>query len=255
MPSSLSRCGFAGRLAFVALTLLFAARPAQAEDAEAAAPAWHETDEQIARDRARVQAASPEIFAPIQDVAGLPRVLLIGDSISIGYTLPVRTRLQGVANIHRAFENCGTTARGVQEIERWLADGPWDVVHFNFGLHDIAHAGGPGPRIPAAQYEGNLRVLVKRMQASGARLVFATTTPVPSPVEGPERSDADVAAYNAIARRVMEETGVAIDDLYAFVTPRAAQIQLPRNVHFTPVGYQALAEPVAASIVSALKRK
>ncbi len=57
-------------------------------------------------------------FAPVEDLPGLPRVLLLGDSISIGYTLGVRARLQGRANVHRPPENCGDTARGVKSIDR-----------------------------------------------------------------------------------------------------------------------------------------
>ena len=45
--------------------------------------------------------SDPDPFEPIQDNPALPRVLLIGDSISIGYTLPVRELLDGRANLHR----------------------------------------------------------------------------------------------------------------------------------------------------------
>ena len=47
----------------------------------------------------------PNPLAQIQDTPGLPRVLLIGDSISIGYTLPVRRLLAGKANVHRIAVN------------------------------------------------------------------------------------------------------------------------------------------------------
>jgi hypothetical protein len=68
--------------------------------------------------------------------ATLPRVLLIGDSVSRGYTQAVRTALAGKANVHRAPANCGPTASGIKNIEVWLGDGKWDVIHFNFGIHD-----------------------------------------------------------------------------------------------------------------------
>src|SRR5262245_3027271 len=71
-------------------------------------------------------------FAPVQDVAGLPRVLVIGDWISIGYTLPLCEALKSKANVHRPAANCGPTSRGVQSIDQWLGDGKWDVIHFNF---------------------------------------------------------------------------------------------------------------------------
>ena len=75
--------------------------------------------------------------APIQDVAGLPRVLLIGDSISMGYTLPTRTLLAGKANLHRIPQNGGPTKNGIAQIDKWLGTGKWDVIHFNWGIHDL----------------------------------------------------------------------------------------------------------------------
>ena len=71
---------------------------------------------------------------PIQDVPGLPRMLLIGDSISIGYTLPVRERLAGKANVHRIPENGGPTTNGLARLDAWLGTQRWDVIHFNWGL-------------------------------------------------------------------------------------------------------------------------
>src|SRR5438270_839998 len=83
------------------------------------------------------QGKSNPVFAPVQDDPKLPRVLLIGDSISIGYTLPTRTLFAGKANVHRIPENGGSTARGIEKIDAWLGTGKWDVIHFNWGLHDI----------------------------------------------------------------------------------------------------------------------
>ncbi|HEX5104900.1 MAG TPA: SGNH/GDSL hydrolase family protein, partial [Pirellulaceae bacterium] len=62
--------------------------------------------------QAKKKAPNPA-YAQIEDVAGLPRVLLIGDSISIGYTVAVREELKGKANVHRPATNCGPTTRGV----------------------------------------------------------------------------------------------------------------------------------------------
>jgi acyl-CoA thioesterase-1 len=52
-------------------------------------------------------------LAPVDDVAGLRRVLLIGDSVSIGYTLPTRELLKGKANVHRPSTNCSSTGHGL----------------------------------------------------------------------------------------------------------------------------------------------
>src|SRR3954465_5493214 len=75
--------------------------------------------------KAKAKRAPDPVLAPIQDQAGLPRVLLIGDSISMGYTLPVREALAGKANVHRPPANCGPTSRGVEMIDSWLGDGRW----------------------------------------------------------------------------------------------------------------------------------
>ena len=74
----------------------------------------------------------------VEDDPSLPRVLLIGDSVSRAYTRTVRKELRGIANVHRAPANCGPTSTGLKKIDVWLGDGKWDVIHFNFGIHDRA---------------------------------------------------------------------------------------------------------------------
>ncbi len=209
--------------------------------------------------RPPAEAPPTPAFVAVEDVAGLPCVLLIGDSISIGYTLPVRAALAGRANVHRPPENCGATASGLRGLDDWLGAGHWDVIHFNFGLHDLKYLDAQGKYVPPeqgtqvaspAQYEANLRALVARLQRTGAKLIFATTTPVPAGTIG--RVEHDELAYNEVARRVMRETGVAIDDLHAAIEPYQAEWQQPQNVHFTPEGYAKLGETVAASIAATL---
>ena len=204
-------------------------------------------------------AGSEKALAAVADVPGLPRVLILGDSISIGYMLGVRERLQGKANVHRPAENCGETARGVASLDKWLGDTKWDVVHFNFGLHDVKYLDAAGKYVTPdkgrqvatlAEYEANLRTIVARLKKTGAKLIFATTTPVPAKSSG--RVENDEVRYNEVAVRVMKELGVAIDDLHAFVKPRQGRIQRPNNVHFTDEGSAELAGVVAASIQSAL---
>ena len=60
----------------------------------------------------------------------LPNVLLIGDSISMGYTKPVREKMKGIANVFRPATNCGPTTKGVAELDKWLEDRKWSVIHF-----------------------------------------------------------------------------------------------------------------------------
>jgi hypothetical protein len=200
----------------------------------------------------------------VEDVAGLPRVLLIGDSISMGYTLDVRELLKGKANVHRIPTNGGPTTNGLKNIQAWLGDSKWDVIHFNWGLHDLKYiaedpskradpkAPGSHLQVPLADYEKNLAELVKTMQATGAKLIWCNTTHVPAGSDG--RVEGDEVKYNEAAARVMKAAGVPTDDLraHALAKPEA---QLPANVHYSPEGYRYLAEKVSAVIAEHLPKK
>jgi acyl-CoA thioesterase-1 len=190
-------------------------------------------------------------FSKVTDTPGLPRVLLIGDSISMGYTLPVREKLQQTANVHRIPTNGGPTTRGVESIDAWLGDEDWDLIHFNWGLHDLKIMDDGKHQVPLPQYKRNLRILVQRLKQTGAQLIWCSTTPVPKVADGelrPPRRWQDVIAYNEAAAGVMHDHDIPINDLYAFALPRLAEIQRPKNVHFTQEGSNQLAEKVAQSI-------
>ncbi len=192
-------------------------------------------------------------LTPIEDVAGLPRVLLIGDSVSIGYTLPTRAMLKGKANVHRPPTNCSSTGHGLNYLKSWLGDKKWDVIHFNFGLHDAKLPPEGVRHAPPEVYEKNLRELVTQMKATGAKLIFATTTPVPNGGNlRPTRRFGSVNQYNAVARKVMTENGVAIDDLNAAIAPHVEKMQRANDVHFTDEGSALLAKQVASAIETQL---
>lgn len=204
-------------------------------------------------------------FAQITDVEGLPRVLLLGDSISIGYTLSTREALKGVANVHRPAANCGPTTRGLESIDSWLGEESWDVIHFNWGLHDLKYMGlkgenlakpddpGSHQQVPPAEYEANLEKLVERLKSTKAKLIWRNTTPVPEGAAG--RVVGDAAKYNEIAAKVMAKHEVQIDDMFSLVKPQINEIMRPANVHFTPEGSQLLGKHVAEVIEAAIENK
>jgi len=200
-------------------------------------------------------------FAQIEDVGGLPRVLLIGDSISIGYTLAVREALKGVANVHRPAANCGPSSNGIERVDSWLGTGKWDVIHFNFGLHDLKYVddknqltdvttAGARPQVPVEVYAKNLETIIGKLKATGAKVIWCSTTPVPPGSKG--RVAGDEVKYNEAAAKVAAAQGIGTDDLYTFAQPKLAEIQLPANVHFSPAGSKVLAEQVSSSIRQAL---
>lgn len=189
-------------------------------------------------------------YAQIEDDPNLPRVLLLGDSISIGYTVAVREALAGKANVHRPAANCGPTIRGLEAIDEWLGDGKWDVIHFNWGLHDLRYIEDK-QQVPLPEYEKNLTTLVERLKKTGAKLIWCSTTPVPEGVSPPRKND-DVIAYNAVAAKIMKANDVAVDDLYSFALPKLTEIQRSANVHFSDEGSKVLAGQVAKTILDEL---
>ena len=164
----------------------------------------------------------------VKDAPNLPRVLLIGDSISRGYTLPVRHALAGKVNVHRAPENCGSTKRGLEKMDVWLGDGTWDVIVFNFGIRDRNSS--------PAEYEQRLDAIVTRLKKTEAQLIWATTTPIAP--ETPKIKAGSSARSNQIAAKVMERHGIPVNDLYSYIKPTLDQHQLPKNCHFNKEGYE-----------------
>jgi acyl-CoA thioesterase-1 len=185
------------------------------------------------------------------DLTGdLPRVLLIGDSISIGYTIPVRTRLSDVASVARIPANGSSTIATLRSLPAWLGGRDWDVIHANWGLHDVAllatlGRGRTGHAVVRDAYQENLEQLVLQLRRRCSALILGTTTPVP---EGAKlRRAGDEIAYNAVLAAVADAHGLPTNDLW-----RAAaddpELQLPANVHFTDRGYERLGDVVAQAI-------
>ena len=203
---------------------------------------------------AKAKRAPNPTMQPLQDVAGLPRVLLIGDSISIGYTLPTRKLLEGKANVHRIPANGGPTKNGIANIKKWLGTGKWDVIHFNWGIHDLKFMPDGKRQVEAADYEANLRSLVATLKATGAKLVWASTTPIPEGELNPQRKFGQVPEYNAIAAKVMTENGVTINDLNAWMAPRFEELHKQKDLHYTDAGSEHLAKKVAEAITQALAK-
>lgn len=213
----------------------------------------------------RMSATDYRIHSPVlTQPSALPQVLIIGDSISVGYTPAVAAALEGIADVAHNPGNARHSGWGREHLEEWLGKVEWDVIHFNFGLHDLKYVDAEGNnvttkeageiQVPLPLYRDNLEAIVTRLKETGAALIFATTTPFPEGVGGPLRHVDDVAAYNDAAVAVMQTHGVAVNDLHASAAPRLGELQRPNNVHFTDAGSRALGEQVAETIRAALAR-
>jgi lysophospholipase L1-like esterase len=207
---------------------------------------------------AAAEAARPETAQPAAEKP-LPRVLIIGDSISLGYMATVVQALEGKAIVEHNQDpnNAGSTERGVANIDKWLGSNQWDVIHFNWGLWDInrrvngkRNVAGPIAATPE-EFEARLDKLVARLKQTRAKLVWA---PMTYCTGGWGRVKGDDVTYNAVAAGIMKKYDVPIDDLHALTSTFPPELfKSPGNVHFSDEGYRKIGQQVAAAIEKALK--
>ncbi|MSS70475.1 MAG: SGNH/GDSL hydrolase family protein [Candidatus Latescibacteria bacterium] len=189
-----------------------------------------------------------------------PKVLLAGDSISMGYGPHVQARLDGVCEVTNLPANSGTSANLLAHADEWLIRPEFDVIHLNCGLHDLGRErDAVGPRVSLEQYEANLREIFCRLkEETGSRLAWATITPVVderhAARKGFDRFEKDVLAYNAVALRAAQAAGLPVDDLHRVVEAGGREGCVgPDGVHMTDAGNAVLADAVAAFVTDLLK--
>jgi lysophospholipase L1-like esterase len=180
----------------------------------------------------------------VKDDPNLPRVLIIGDSISRGYTLPVRHALKGKVNLHRAPANCGKLSYGIKSLDVWIGNTnkTWDVITFNFGIHDR--------KTPDTSYTNELKAIVAKLQATGAKLIWVNTTPVPKGAA--EYVESNSERVNKLAGDIMAGLNIPIVDLYTKVKDIPSEHKITNNCHFRDGGYEILGAEVAAKIMAVL---
>ena len=192
-------------------------------------------------------------------------MLLIGDSISIGYTPHVIKALEGKAAVKHHKGNAQHTGTGLKMLDKWIGDTKWDVIHFNWGLWDLCYrhpeSKVQGRRdkqrgtltVSLEQYEKNLDQLVARLKKTGAKLIWAHTTTVPKGEAG--RKVGDDTKYNDAAARVMKKHGVVINDLNALTDSFPDELfTAPGNVHFKTEGSMKIGQAVAAKVLEVLAK-
>ena len=182
-----------------------------------------------------------DAWAYVKDDPALPRVLIIGDSISRSYTAPVRMALAGKANVHRAPANCGSTEKFFEHGEVWLTQNgsnQWDVVTVNFGIHDY----GKKPEV----YTANLKKIIARLRETGAEVFWVRTTPW---CQREDPADLDLSpSVNATADALIEEEGLELIDLHSVVQSRRAELQYGDHCHFKRSGTLLMALAISEAI-------
>ncbi|MDP6637076.1 MAG: GDSL-type esterase/lipase family protein [Phycisphaerae bacterium] len=210
-------------------------------------------------------------------VASIPRVLIVGDSISGGYGKPLIKLLEGKVEIvklgavagYRIQKETFWHSRGpaknldfgsakaciadFERFERHLSETKYDVIHFNFGLNDIFRGRKGAWHNPVDQYARDLAKIVTLLKKNGAKIIWANTTPIPA--NDAHRPEGDDLIYNAAAEKVMKKNNIPINDLHGVVTKWDGYAEWKKgdNVHFPGAVYSKLARRVAEKISAQLE--
>jgi acyl-CoA thioesterase-1 len=181
-----------------------------------------------------------------------PRVLLLGDSIRMGYAPYVADALDG-CTVYQPSENCRHTEYSIANVDRWIAGRTFSVIHCNWGMHDVwAFNCGQWNLIPLEEYQQNLHRLFARLKRSARVVIFATTTPVPD--DTPGRCNEDINKYNVAAREICNELGVEINDINEYMCENGdLEMYPPYDCHPLPEGQQLLGSHVAEVIAEQLE--
>ena len=140
----------------------------------------------------------------------LPKVVLVGDSIRMGYAPFVAKLLAGKATVVSPAPNGEDSGNVLRHLDEWVVNEKPDVVHINAGLHDLKLK-DKSYQVPLTDYEKNLKTILERIQrGTKARVIFATTTPIVDNLHaqrkaGFDRFEADVKVQRCGG--VGDETG------------------------------------------------
>jgi lysophospholipase L1-like esterase len=185
--------------------------------------------------------------------------VLLGDSIRLSYTPYVQKALADKAVVVSPKANGGDSSRVLKNLDEWAIREQPAVIHFNCGIHDIKKSKTSGKfQVPPDEYESNLRNIVQRLRSeTKAVVLFALTTPVEDTraAKGRQKVDYELLEesakqYNDIARRVMQELNVPVNDLRAALGDAEDHAKLlgGDGIHFTAAGYEKLGGAVTAEI-------
>jgi len=209
--------------------------------------------------------------------ASVAKVLIFGDSISGGYGKSLTKLLDGKAEVVKlgavagyriqteTFWHSRGTAKNLDfgsakaciadfdRFERHLEETKYDVIHFNFGLNDIFRGRNGAWHNPVDQYAKDLTKIVTLLKSNGAKVIWASTTPIPA--NAPHNPEDDDLIYNAAAEKVMKENNIPINDLHSVVTSwdGYAEWRKGDDVHFSGAVYAKLAEQIAEVISAQLE--
>lgn len=191
----------------------------------------------------------------------MKKIVLIGDSIRMGYDKYVKDALSNAAEVYYPGENCRFAEYVLRYAHDWKKKGKWgddvDLVHWNAGLWDALELFGDEPLTTLAYYEDVLPRIDKRLRMlfPKAKIVFATSTSVKEEWCRPEfkRHNATIEKYNAVALRALSHTDTVINDLYSLVKDVPDSYRSDFVHFYTPMGTELIGGRVLSVICELLE--
>lgn len=225
---------------------------------------------------------------PAKDSSKL-QYLMVGDCVTAYVRVRKEKKLfaQGV-EMAGSFGNAGSTNRALHCLDTWAEIDQkrhWDVISFNFGLHDVAYT---TEHLTVEEYRKQFTKIVEKLvgvqKRTGSKLLWISTTPIPNvpnndeaecetPMSllrcmSPPRHNKDVIEYNWVASKVVENAvanGAEIStlDMYKKVSDLCGgtgysfceDYQMKYNAHFTPRGNDKIAEFYEEAVMALAKEK
>lgn len=190
----------------------------------------------------------------------MKNVLLIGDSIRMGYDKAVRKTLDGKANVYFSSDNSRFASyllRYLYDYKALIKEGEADVVHWNAGLWDCLRLFEDGPHVPIEIYAFYIERICKRIKLlfPDAKVIFATSTKVQSEKMAKEvkRFNGDIKEYNKVAIEIVKKHGFTVNDLYAVSDSLPEDAHSDPTHYYTPLGTEAFTNAVLKHLCEALE--
>ncbi|MCQ2425112.1 MAG: SGNH/GDSL hydrolase family protein [Lachnospiraceae bacterium] len=179
----------------------------------------------------------------------LPRVLLVGDSITDGYFRAVAERLNGECYVdYLAVAYSVDMPIYHRLVMMMVRENKYDVIHFNHGLH-CGHMKDIG------LYQSKTEELLRRIGTDRIILANSTIAYQPKTMIWAENWKNQLPKLNAAVDRIAENLNLPLNDLFTVSAGLKEDGLSGDGLHYSPIGYCALADAVAGKIRDFLKAK
>jgi len=190
----------------------------------------------------------------------MKKVLLLGDSIRMGYDHYVKDLLKDKCTVYYDENDNGRfAAYTLWQVNQFFKTyGKFDVVHWNNGYWDMnVEAPMTDAMHPIDEYIHFLKRIIAEIHRNGAEIIFATTTPILKSGSALDNTGTGmeisynndwVVQYNEAAKKLMAEQNIVVNDLYAQMLKGENYYKCEDMLHLTEEGYKICAEQAAKRI-------